>query len=465
MDAVYLFRHSVFDDQEIRYSLRSIRKHIPYIRKVWIFGDRPAFLTDDTSIAEHVPQSAIARIGDFPTPVTSFFQMMFLSSLIPELDAEYLLFCDDFILIDDLPIQSARKSRYLADLSESKRRGRGLWLDCLWRTYELLKRLKYPGYNFETHTPTYLRRQWVLDAYCEFKDFTTRDRFFGMLGPTAVLNHAVKHNGIELTHLATEGTRAGFWRKEPTYERVIEECQGRVFFNFDDDAFGEAIQRFLSERFPEESVYERSDIRETPSKATRSGNPSTSFPSVIMKNRSQLGEYLNGLGLDGDGVEVGTRQGKFAEALLRSWHGRLLHCVDPWLDMTEDERYVDRSNVSQDVHDRYFREATVRLTRFGDRCQIHRLTSLHAAEKFADRSLDFAYLDARHHAEAVTEDLELWAPKIRPGGLLCGHDYLDGVLPSGRFEVKSAVDAWASQCNQTVTCSGEHVWRSWFVQM
>jgi hypothetical protein len=42
VDALYLFRHSVYGDVEIRYSLRALAKHAPYIRKVWIFGDRPA---------------------------------------------------------------------------------------------------------------------------------------------------------------------------------------------------------------------------------------------------------------------------------------------------------------------------------------------------------------------------------------------------------------------------------------
>jgi len=50
---------------------------MPWVRKVWIVGDRPAFLTDDTSVAEHVPQRYVARIGDFQTPVTNFFHMLF----------------------------------------------------------------------------------------------------------------------------------------------------------------------------------------------------------------------------------------------------------------------------------------------------------------------------------------------------------------------------------------------------
>ena len=82
MDALYVFRHSRFNDIELRYSLRSIARHMPWVRKVWIFGDRPAFLTDNQSLAEHVPQRYVARMGDFPTPVTAL-RSLILSSCHP----------------------------------------------------------------------------------------------------------------------------------------------------------------------------------------------------------------------------------------------------------------------------------------------------------------------------------------------------------------------------------------------
>jgi len=70
------------------------------------------------------------------------------------------------------------------------------------------------------------------------------------------------------------------------------------------------------------------------------------------------------------------------------------------------------------------------------------MTSLEAVSQFQDGSLDFVYLDGRHYRKAVLEDLNLWFPKLREGGLLAGNSYLDGVMPYGHFEVKSTVDAW-----------------------
>ena len=467
MDALYVFRHSRFNDIEIRYSLRSIARHMPWVRKVWIFGDRPAFLADDTSIVEHVPQRYVARIGDFQTPVTNFFHMLFLASLVPELDFEFLWFCDDFILIDDLSQDMARKNRCLGELAQTENRGSGLWKESLWRTSELLQRLQYPVYNFETHVPTYFTRKRIFEAWCDFQDFTTQDRWFGMLGPTAILNHALKHDQLALTNIHDEGTRLGFWGQSPAYDEVVRAAPGKLFLNFDDAGYGEGICRFLAERFPAKSVYERTDMDDQAWKDSGKANARQSpwYPTVIMPNRDAFGEFLNQQGLDGEGVEVGVGRGGFTATILGKWHGKRLHGVDPWSEMSEDGKYVDIANVPQAQHEQNYQETQRRLHPFGDRCAIHRQTSRQAAAGFRDRSLDFVYLDARHYREALLEDLELWAPKIRPGGILAGHDYLDGTLPSGRFEVKTTVDQWAAARRLTVCCSGENVWRSWFIQI
>ena len=61
MDAVYIFRHSDDDDLELRYSLRSVAQHAPWLRKIWIYGDRPNWLADDRALIEHVPHEATAQ--------------------------------------------------------------------------------------------------------------------------------------------------------------------------------------------------------------------------------------------------------------------------------------------------------------------------------------------------------------------------------------------------------------------
>lgn len=162
---------------------------------------------------------------------------------------------------------------------------------------------------------------------------------------------------------------------------------------------------------------------------------------TAVRTRDQLPDTLNRRGLIGVGVEVGVKQGRYSEFLLDHWQGSKLVSVDPWREAAESD-YVDNANVKQEQQEAYLAEARRRLERFGARSEIWRTTSLEAAGRFANHTLDFVYLDARHDEASVREDLEAWYPKLRAGGLFAGHDYVDGVRGGTDFGVKSAVDAF-----------------------
>ena len=43
--------------------------------------------------------------------------------------------------------------------------------------------------------------------------------------------------------------------------------------------------------------------------------------------------------------------------------------------------------------------------------------------------IDYLYIDADHHYEAVRADLEAWIPHVKPGGLVLGDDYGNRSFP------------------------------------
>ena len=75
----------------------------------------------------------------------------------------------------------------------------------------------------------------------------------------------------------------------------------------------------------------------------------------------------------------------------------------------------------------------------GGRCCPVQADSVQAAECEADESLDFVFIDADKHYNSVMADLQAWWPKLKPGGILAGHDYVDPGWPG----VTSAVHDWA----------------------
>ena len=43
-------------------------------------------------------------------------------------------------------------------------------------------------------------------------------------------------------------------------------------------------------------------------------------------------------------------------------------------------------------------------------------------EQIYDNSIDFMFIDGDHRYSQVKKDLDNWWPKIKPGGIFCGHD-------------------------------------------
>lgn len=52
-----------------------------------------------------------------------------------------------------------------------------------------------------------------------------------------------------------------------------------------------------------------------------------------------------------------------------------------------------------------------------------------ASQLFANASLDWVHLDARHDYDSVRNDIRSWLPKVKPGGWISGDDFDDEKWP------------------------------------
>ncbi len=146
-------------------------------------------------------------------------------------------------------------------------------------------------------------------------------------------------------------------------------------------------------------------------------------------------------------VEVGVNKGNYAKILLNTWPTLSMYVgIDAWKTWTEEE-YLDIANY--DEHEENYVTTIENLldTPTETAKLIIRQESVEAASLFKEGSVDVVYLDAMHHYSAVYEDMTTWWPKIRPGGILAGHDYLLGVESATIFTVKPAVDTFARERN------------------
>lgn len=141
-----------------------------------------------------------------------------------------------------------------------------------------------------------------------------------------------------------------------------------------------------------------------------------------MESRLELPEFFKQYHKSGVGAEIGTSFGYFAKELAK-WGGHLI-CVDTWSDpgvLTVALNNLMMFPVSF----------------------LH-MSSVQAASLIRDGSLDWVYIDAGHDPVNVSRDLSVWPDKVRLGGVVSGHDYLDGFHFGEPFAVKEVVDKYVA---------------------
>ncbi len=121
-------------------------------------------------------------------------------------------------------------------------------------------------------------------------------------------------------------------------------------------------------------------------------------------------------------VEIGSWLGTGSTQVMIDFvrnRGGRLHCVDTW----EGSPGVDNHAKIASTYDVYetFRR-NVRAAGGENVVTAHRLTSIQAAAKWSEATVDMVFIDADHRFASVQQDIAAWLPKLRPGGTMAGHD-------------------------------------------
>lgn len=117
-------------------------------------------------------------------------------------------------------------------------------------------------------------------------------------------------------------------------------------------------------------------------------------------------------------VEVGSWKGKSSAfmcvEIANSGKDIEFFCVDTWAGSIEHQNFKDLDKLYFTFLDNMRPLESLYFPL--------KLSSKEAYKKFKDESLDFVFIDASHEYEDVLEDLKIWFPKVKKGGVFAGHD-------------------------------------------
>ena len=138
-------------------------------------------------------------------------------------------------------------------------------------------------------------------------------------------------------------------------------------------------------------------------------------------------------------IEVGVWRGEFSAQMCNRLQPNGFWGVDPY---ELYEGYTDKPGAefnNQTSLDQLYEAVNRNYSRINTvgTSKLLRMQGSEAAAKFEDEYFDVVYIDADHKYEAVKADIQTWWPKVRQGGVLVGHDYIErshveefGVIPA-----------------------------------
>ena len=139
------------------------------------------------------------------------------------------------------------------------------------------------------------------------------------------------------------------------------------------------------------------------------------------------------INLHGDnlvGAEIGVHVGESFLTLLQTCPNiSKLYGVDPYvpyIDYLKEEGQSFDPMVVDEKEIEYIKLVSYHRQKYSgheDKIVFYEMDSIEASKKVEDKSLDFIFIDSYCSLEQAKNDIKVWYPKVKDGGIFAGHDW------------------------------------------
>jgi predicted O-methyltransferase YrrM len=117
-------------------------------------------------------------------------------------------------------------------------------------------------------------------------------------------------------------------------------------------------------------------------------------------------------------IEIGTFTGE--STVMFGDHFEKVIGIDPMLPD------YDKADTTSNFNFNEVLDMFIDRTKDYKNIQLITKTSDDAVNDFEDESFDFVYIDGIHTYDQVKKDIQNYLPKVKKGGVIGGHDYVNG---------------------------------------
>lgn len=155
------------------------------------------------------------------------------------------------------------------------------------------------------------------------------------------------------------------------------------------------------------------------------------------------------------GCEVGVHTGDTTKFILENLPKiKKYYAIDPWIlyEMYDGRIYRKPGHQKYKTMVLAFKNYQRNIRPYKNKVITYKLSSVEASINIAPNCLDWIFIDANHEYEYIKENLRIWSKKVKPGGLISGHDYggkwggikkaVDEFVPKNKLHIEKYTVWW-----------------------
>jgi hypothetical protein len=247
----YPYWESASEWEELRYSLRSLDRHLKTEFEVFIVGDLPRWAQNVT----HIPY---AREYNATNPSTynalRMLQLFLNYCTTRQIPDDFIRMYDDIYLLQDRCPEDLMVTRIIRTEHELNRliSGGQVWRKQVEDTIARLRQLGYKGYMTESHCPELFSVYRMQNIFVYFGlptiEYLTSTLYYNVYPYPKTIND----KKVERSVFYGEENDFSF-----TSENVSEKCKGKYYLNHNDTGLNSELRNFIRRKFRVKSRFEK----------------------------------------------------------------------------------------------------------------------------------------------------------------------------------------------------------------
>lgn len=244
IDLVYVLGSgSAWQNNEIRYSLRSVQQNLKGVRNIYVIGENPGIFSDKIRHIYFPDELRQNADGNMARKIIRACQE-------PDLSNNFLFMNDDFIINKPMV---ASKIPWI-NKGNMAERNASYWTNTLYRrrlfrTFEVLRQRGLPTMQYDYHAPMLMNKQ-------SFPEVMSKFDFEAGIGYTF---RSIYGNVMKLPSIPLEGQKVTVY-KSFDLDGLRKHVKDAWFVGYNDSGLNASLKMWMKLLFPELSIYEKPTV-------------------------------------------------------------------------------------------------------------------------------------------------------------------------------------------------------------